>query len=98
MGAALHLAHVDQPAPGEKNRTKGKGGGGETFADFARQVYTDERATPVAREMLLAFGFATMVAHSEAERDVRAVWSTARKAMGTTRTGLALASGRSHRS
>ncbi|MFJ4966014.1 hypothetical protein ACIP6P_26815 [Streptomyces sp. NPDC088729] len=88
MGAALHLAHASQPAPGERHRTKGEGsGGGETFADFARQVYADERATPVAREMLLAFGFATMVAHSEEERDVRAVWSTVRKAMGTTRTG-----------
>ncbi len=87
MGAALHLAHADQPAPGERHRTKGKGGGGETFADFARQVYSDQRATPLAREMLLAFGYATMVAHSEADRDVKAVWSTARQAMGTTRTG-----------
>ncbi|MDW4918687.1 hypothetical protein [Streptomyces californicus] len=88
MGAALHLAHARQPAPGERHRTKGRdGSGGETFADFARQIYGDQRATPLAREMLLAFGYATMVAHSEADRDVHDVWSTARKAMGATRTG-----------
>jgi hypothetical protein len=87
MGAALHLAHAQQPSPAERNRTRRGGGGGETFADFARQVYSDKRATPMAREMLLAFGYATMVAHSEDERDVHAVWATARRAMGTTPTG-----------
>ncbi len=88
MVAALHLAHAEPPGPPDRNRTKGKGGGGgETFADFAGQVYNDERATPLAREMLLAFGYATMVAHSEDDHDVHAVWNTARRAMGTTRTG-----------
>ena len=87
MGA-LHLAHAEQPSSAERNRTKGKGnGGGETFADFARLVYNDKRATPMAREMLLAFGYATMVAHSEDDRDVHAVWATVREAMGATRTG-----------
>jgi hypothetical protein len=87
MGA-LHLAHAEQAPPADGNRTKGKGGGGgETFADFARQVYNDQRATPLAREMLLAFGFATMVAHSEEACDVHAVWKTVRHAMGATRTG-----------
>ncbi|MFJ2752773.1 hypothetical protein [Streptomyces sp. NPDC087297] len=88
MGAALHLAHAGHALPADTNRTKGKGsGGGETFADFARQVYNDQRATPKAREMLLAFGYATMVAHSEEAREANAVWATARNAMGTTRTG-----------
>ncbi|MEV8335656.1 hypothetical protein [Streptomyces niveus] len=87
MGAALHLAHAEQPTPASRNRTKGKGSGGETFADFARQVYSDDRATPKARELLLAFGYATMVAHSEDDQDVHAVWVTARRAMGVTRTG-----------
>ncbi|MGW0334351.1 hypothetical protein ACWD0J_21190 [Streptomyces sp. NPDC003011] len=86
MGA-LHLAHAELSPPAKGNRTKGKGGGGETFADFARQIYTDKRATPMAREMLLAFGYATMVAHSEDDRDVHAVWSTARHAMGSTPRG-----------
>ncbi|MFC8570786.1 hypothetical protein ACFUIW_34020 [Streptomyces sp. NPDC057245] len=88
MGAALHLAHTAHPSPSDRHRTKGKGGGGgETFADFARQVYSDERATPQAREMLLAFGYATMVAHPDDDRDGDAIWATARRAMGTTRTG-----------
>ncbi|MFD5878446.1 hypothetical protein [Streptomyces yangpuensis] len=87
MGA-LHLAHTTQPPAADQNRTKGKGGGGaQTFADFARQVYGDQRATPLARELLLAFGFATMVAHSEHQQDAPAVWTTARRAMGTTGTG-----------
>lgn len=85
MGAALHLAHAQQPLAGSRNRTKGKDGGrGETFADFARKVYADDRATPMARELLLALGFAVMVAHPE---DDKQIWPTARRAMGPTRTG-----------
>ncbi|MFD5899117.1 hypothetical protein [Streptomyces sp. NPDC060366] len=52
MGAALHLAHVQQ-MPVRKRRRKGGGGSGDGYDALVARVYRDDRMTPQARELIL---------------------------------------------
>ncbi|KPI31420.1 hypothetical protein OV320_2636 [Actinobacteria bacterium OV320] len=52
MGAALHLAHVQQ-APVRKRKRKGGGSGGDGYDALVARVYQDQRMTPEARELIL---------------------------------------------
>ncbi|MEV5703145.1 hypothetical protein AB0L55_37400 [Streptomyces anthocyanicus] len=52
MGAALHLAHVQQ-APVRKRKRKGGDGGSDGYDALVARVYQDERMTPEARELIL---------------------------------------------
>lgn len=52
MGAALHLATVQQFPPPPKRKRKG-GGGGDGYDKLVARVYRDKRMTPEARELIL---------------------------------------------
>ncbi|GGS96483.1 hypothetical protein [Streptomyces violaceus] len=52
MGAALHLAHVQQ-TPVRKRKRKGGGSGGDGYDALVARVYQDQRMTPEARELIL---------------------------------------------
>lgn len=52
MGAALHLAHVQQ-APVRKRKRKGGSGGDDGYDALVARVYQDHRMTPEARELIL---------------------------------------------
>lgn len=52
MGAALHLAHVQQ-TPARKRKRKGGGSGGDGYDALVARVYQDQRMTPEARELIL---------------------------------------------
>lgn len=51
MGAALHLAHINQPA--QPKRKGGGGGGGDGYDRLVARVYRDTRMTPQSRELIL---------------------------------------------
>lgn len=53
MGAALHLAHVQEAPPGPRRKRKRGGSGGDGYDALVARVYQDERMTPQARELIL---------------------------------------------
>ncbi|MEU5742025.1 hypothetical protein ABZ784_29040 [Streptomyces tendae] len=66
MGAALHLAHAEQTPPVQRNRTKGKGGGGSDRYDaLIRRVYADKRQTSESRDLILLMAW---LAHRDPDR------------------------------
>lgn len=58
MGAALHLAHVQQ-MPVRKRKRKGGGGSGDGYDALVARVYQDNRMTPEARELILLLAWLT---------------------------------------
>lgn len=58
MGAALHLAHVQQ-TPTRKRKRKGGGSGGDGYDALVARVYQDQRMTPEARELILLLAWLT---------------------------------------
>lgn len=78
MGAALHLAHAHQlPAPPKRKR-KGGGGNGNDFYEYAQRIYSDDRADPDARSLLLAVAFAV----TSIRDDGPAQWDLVRGSLG----------------
>jgi hypothetical protein len=66
VGAALHLAHAEQTPPMQKNRTKGKGGGGtDRYDALVRRVYADKRQTSESRDLILLMAW---LAHRDPDR------------------------------
>jgi hypothetical protein len=66
VGAALHLAHTEQAPPMQKNRTKGKGGGGtDRYDALVRRVYADKRQTSESRDLILLMAW---LAHRDPDR------------------------------
>jgi hypothetical protein len=59
MGAALHLAHAHQTAPGPAEERKGGGGTGDGYDAFVARVWQDKRITPESRELLLLAAWLT---------------------------------------
>ncbi|GAA3807634.1 hypothetical protein [Streptomyces chiangmaiensis] len=79
MGAALHLAHAEQATSAPQKKRGGGGGGGKDFAEYAHQIYQDDRADAEARRLLLAFAYViTMQPTDSAKEQFRNL----RKALG----------------
>jgi hypothetical protein len=53
MGAALHLAHLEQAPAGPQRRRKGGGTAGDGYDKLVARVWQDQRLTPKTRELLL---------------------------------------------
>jgi hypothetical protein len=83
VAAALHLAHVHQPAPDpERKRKDGNGGGGE-FDRLATRIYRDERANHEAKELLLALAFVLTHPREDDEKP----FTAAKNLLGRNRIG-----------
>ena len=83
MGAALHLAHVQQ-APAKKRQPKRTGGGnGSRFAEIAHRIYQDDRADTQTRQLLLATAYAITMAELDEETSV---WRAICNAIGPSIT------------
>lgn len=88
MGAALHLAHAHHTPPTQKNRTKGKGGGGRDRYDaFVARVYKDKRMTSESRDLLL---LAAWLIHRDPERNTSTLgfWERAGNILGRYKVGM----------
>lgn len=84
--AALHLAHVHQ-APVRRRQPKRTGGrDGPRFAEFAHQIYQDDRADSGARQMLLALAYALTMAPLDGQTGIV---QAASAALGTSRGSTA---------
>ncbi len=83
MGAALHLAHVEQAPPPKKRKPKRKGGGdGGKFAQYAQRIYNDDRANSETRSLLLAIAYVLTMVPLD---DDRTVWRETAKVLGRPR-------------
>jgi hypothetical protein len=80
---ALHLAHAREDPTKERRRQGGGGGGGDDFYAFVGRIYKDDRATPLARELLLALAYAS----HEHPGDGPEQWALVRRALGRSRGG-----------
>lgn len=79
MGAALHLAHVEQPVPAPERKRGGGGGGGKDFAEFANRIYQDDRADAQSRRLLLTFAYVICMQPTDDPKEQR---RNIRKALG----------------
>jgi hypothetical protein len=89
MGA-LNLVPDQTPRPDPAWKTKGGGGGGESFASLAHQIYQDERADGPSRELLLAFAYVITTRDFETPKEM---WRQIRKALSTPHPSMRYASG-----
>lgn len=78
MGA-LNLITDQTPRTDPAWKTKGGGGGGESFASLAHQIYQDDRADAASRRLLLAFAYVVTARDFETPKEM---WSQIRKALG----------------
>ncbi|MYW46370.1 hypothetical protein [Streptomyces sp. SID161] len=80
MGAALHLAHVEQAATDPKRKRGGGGGGGRDFAEYANRIYQDQRADAKSRQLLLALAYVVTMQSEPAS--AKEFWRSVRTALG----------------
>ncbi|MFJ4473275.1 hypothetical protein ACIP2X_38075 [Streptomyces sp. NPDC089424] len=79
MGA-LNLVPNQTQTEDPKWKTKGGGGGGESFASLAHQIYQDDRADGPSRELLLAFAYVITTRDFDTPKEM---WRQIRKALST---------------
>lgn len=80
MGAALHLAHAQQPILDAQKKRGGGGGGGKDFAELASRIYQDQRADAKSRQLLLALAYVTTMQPEPGT--AKEFWRAVRKALG----------------
>lgn len=88
MGA-LSLITDQGPLPDPSWKTKGGGGGGESFASLAHAIYQDDRADGPSRELLLAFAYVITARDFETPKEM---WRQIRKALSTPHPRMRYAS------
>jgi hypothetical protein len=87
VGAALHLAHAQEPAPGPGGKTKGGGGSGDGYDAIVTRVYRDDRHTPETRDLILLMAW---LAARDPDRHTTTVgfWERAGNVLGRYKLGL----------
>lgn len=85
MGAALHLAHVEQTPP-PPQRKRGGGGGGSSYDDLVARVYQDNRHTSESRDLILLLAW---LLHRDPDRHTTELgfWDRAGKVLGRYKVG-----------
>lgn len=88
MGAALHLAHVQQAPLGPKRKRKG-GGGSDGYERLVARVYKDKRMTPGTRELilLLAWLIKRDPDRYDADGNLLGAWKRAKPILGEYKLG-----------
>ncbi|MBE4790272.1 hypothetical protein [Streptomyces caniscabiei] len=85
MGAALHLAHVQQAMPPSRKR-KGGGGSGDGYDALVARVYGDDRHTTESRDLILLMAW---LAGRDPERHTTELgfWTRAGNVLGLYKSG-----------